>query len=644
MDRARTAVFIEPAQWGVRPGGLLGSGFTAARTIGKDDHPEAGFGDIPHRFLKTDHPGKALRALLIENQREGHDVWVFYTDRAPRNAASCPMPFRASLASIVGVRDESHSPPLIAPYEPRDLTLLPWEALRFVDFEKLEWNPREDYLQTYADWINRRGYSPYLLSVPDDDSPHANFADFLIDSGVLEKETRPFHQCKILAEIKRQPIPRDRSLSLLVDLSHFRNGYNGTMEYGRNLFQGMLAELGSSPFSRLEAVGEARHLEFHGISREHLIDPTDRTIFDVCFRPYQLDDSRSFSHLVLRARRYVISQLDAIGSRCDYIYESGMRFVQRLGLEAADGVVFISEYGLRDALEFFDAAPGKKPLRAILLGMEEATPIGGKGPSGRSSILVVGSWRYDHKMLHPVLDAVRKLSAAGGLDVHFHFLADLSGEASLPACVRYHTHDQTPAELDRLFASVDGFIFPSVYEGFGLPIAHAFRFGKPLLAADSEVNREIVTAYGGSGVTFFDQEADLADEILRFIDAPPEGNRPANPRDWRQVARETLEFLAECARAVPADSETRRLAREALLMHECRSGRLPDKAVVGKASTSAPGGGAGQSQPPLQAIRPTTKTILPRSLADTWIRSQDRLPAPVVRILRAIRKRLPEGK
>lgn len=644
MDRARTAVFIEPAHWGVRPGDLLGSGFTAARTIGKEEQAEGGFGDLPHRFLKTDHPGKALRALLIENQKAGNDVWVFHSDAVSGVTGAPSIPFRASLVSVVGVRDESHSPPLIAPWEPRELTLLPWEALRFVDFEKLEWNPREDYLRTYADWINRRGYSPYLCPVRDEDSPHANFADFLIGSGLLDKETRPFHRHKILTAIKSQPIPSDRPLSLLVDLTHFRNGYNGTMEYGRNLFQGMLAELGSSPFGRLKAVGEARHMEFHGISSEHLIDPTDRTVFDVCFRPYQLDDSRSFSHLVFRSRRYVISQLDAIGSRCDYIYESGMRFVQRMGMEAADGVVFISDYGLRDALEFFDLQDAEKPLRAILLGMEKPPPDVGEGPSGRRSWLAVGSWRYDHKMLRPVLDAVRKLSAAGGLDVDFHFLADLSGEASLPACVRYHTHDQTPVELDRLFASVDGFIFPSVYEGFGLPIAHAFRFGKPVLAADSEVNREIAAAYGGSGVTFYDREASLPDEILRFIDAAPVVNRPSNPRDWRQVARETLEFLAECAHAVPADSETRRLAREALLMHECRNGRLPDKAIVERASTSAAGGGSGQSHPPPQPVIPTTKTILPRSLADSWIRSQDRLPARVVRILRAIRKRLPEGK
>ncbi len=49
--------------------------------------------------------------------------------------------------------------------------------------------------------------------------------------------------------------------------------------------------------------------------------------------------------------------------------------------------------------------------------------------------------------------------------------------------------DQT---LGRLFAGCMATVFPSLYEGLGLPVLESYAFGKPALASDSSSLRELV--------------------------------------------------------------------------------------------------------------------------------------------------------
>ena len=57
------------------------------------------------------------------------------------------------------------------------------------------------------------------------------------------------------------------------------------------------------------------------------------------------------------------------------------------------------------------------------------------------------------------------------------------------------------AELSRLYASCDALIAASFAEGFGLPIVEAGHFGKPVLASDIPVFREV--GVGAAEAHFF---------------------------------------------------------------------------------------------------------------------------------------------
>lgn len=80
--------------------------------------------------------------------------------------------------------------------------------------------------------------------------------------------------------------------------------------------------------------------------------------------------------------------------------------------------------------------------------------------------------------------------------------------------------------LGDLFASCMATVFPSIYEGLGLPVLESYAFGKPVLAADTSAIKELVP----ERCRFDPYDAvSIADAMLRFRDDP-------------QVAHDSLAF------------------------------------------------------------------------------------------------------
>lgn len=72
----------------------------------------------------------------------------------------------------------------------------------------------------------------------------------------------------------------------------------------------------------------------------------------------------------------------------------------------------------------------------------------------------------------------------------------------------------TDDNLVRLYSNCDAFIFPSLYEGFGVPLLEAFASGVPVLAADIPVFREIAA---DAALYFYPHEPEDMAEQLQFL-------------------------------------------------------------------------------------------------------------------------------
>ncbi len=172
---------------------------------------------------------------------------------------------------------------------------------------------------------------------------------------------------------------------------------------------------------------------------------------------------------------------------------------KRLNVERADRIIAISEATKADLL---DCLPATKPenVEVIYHGIDLDSPLSLAPVSELPAryILFVGD-RSGYKNFYLVLEAFRhiarqddqlRLVLAGGgrLEVAEH-----------EAISRFGLHDKiihrnaSDAELNYMYQQAEFFLYPSLYEGFGLPILEAFRAGCPVLLSDTACFREIAT-------------------------------------------------------------------------------------------------------------------------------------------------------
>ena len=114
--------------------------------------------------------------------------------------------------------------------------------------------------------------------------------------------------------------------------------------------------------------------------------------------------------------------------------------------------------------------------------------------------------------------------------------------------------EDTPARVDEdlraLYASCRIFIYPSMYEGFGLPPLEAMACGAPVIASRIPAHMEVT----GSAATLFDPRSadELSQKILELLGDENArralslaGQKHAAKFSWERTARETLEVYAE---------------------------------------------------------------------------------------------------
>ena len=120
-------------------------------------------------------------------------------------------------------------------------------------------------------------------------------------------------------------------------------------------------------------------------------------------------------------------------------------------------------------------------------------------------------------------------------------------ERSLPG-LRWHRQVE-PDELHALYAACDFTVYPSLLEGFGLPVIESLWFGRPCVCANFGVMAENATGGGCLSADVRDPQA-LANAMLALADDHALRQRlaaqaVARPlKTWDEYAREILDCLA----------------------------------------------------------------------------------------------------
>jgi len=101
--------------------------------------------------------------------------------------------------------------------------------------------------------------------------------------------------------------------------------------------------------------------------------------------------------------------------------------------------------------------------------------------------------------------------------------------------------------LPALYSGASLFVYPSLYEGFGLPPLEAMACGAPVAVSRTSSLPEVV---GEAGVTFDPEKEEDMFQTLLFVLEKPELAEEMRTKGLRQAGRFSLEKSARRLRAV----------------------------------------------------------------------------------------------
>jgi len=180
----------------------------------------------------------------------------------------------------------------------------------------------------------------------------------------------------------------------------------------------------------------------------------------------------------------------------------------------ADAIIAISQHTKQDLLKFYPEAEGK--VTVIYHGIVNKGSAVSNTNSFGSYILYVGDrWHYKNftKLINaigPILNQNKDLTliCAGGGSFTEEELALLSNKGIVDQCRQMNADDQTLAQL---YQGAQLFVFPSLQEGFGLPILEAFTNNCPVVCSNTTSLPEV----GGEAAIYFDPHSE--DSIAKAI-------------------------------------------------------------------------------------------------------------------------------
>ena len=239
-----------------------------------------------------------------------------------------------------------------------------------------------------------------------------------------------------------------------------------------------------------------------------------------------------------------------------------LRFVTQKGLQKATHIIAVSEQTKSDILRRYSRVKGlSNKIEVIGEGYEHLESIIANDKFEKpfsEYLLYVGSSR-GHKNISGLLNAVflikNLLPPSWGVVLvgnlswmnkeQIHLIQKINSERK----IIHTTGWLSDADMSGFFRQASAFIFPSLSEGFGIPVLESFYYKIPLICSNQSALPEVA----GDAALYFNpnNSQDIGDKILFFIEnkdtlskeLTDKGNERLKLFGWEKAAKELLKYL-----------------------------------------------------------------------------------------------------
>jgi hypothetical protein len=323
-----------------------------------------------------------------------------------------------------------------------------------------------------------------------------------------------------LESILTEAFGNEGRMRLLLDCRGMQDAHNGTSQAILGFLDGF-AQL-RHPAFEITVTASVSAARFHSLTKRfrdfrfEYDQPTGRYFAAVLLnQPWRIG---TVAELHGCAVFVLFSILDTISWDIMYAAPKGLDHTWRSIAHSADGLLFISDFS-RQRFNFrFSPDPDIPQVVTYLsLSPEEIAPAPRGAPRLEEPYLLLFGNGLDHKCISPTLTTLRdafpytKIVVVGGED------------PATPGVTFFRSGLISEPDVNALVAYAAAIIYPSFYEGFGLPVAHGLAHGRIVIVRRSPLWWEIAAScrMPGQLVPFHDLIS-LVEAVGRALHGQPQ--------------------------------------------------------------------------------------------------------------------------
>lgn len=382
------------------------------------------------------------------------------------------------------------------------------------------------------------------------------------------------------------------SRTVLIDVSDLDPVWNGTSRNAVSFLQLISQRAHSNPdlpqfvVATREPAKSYFGLDALGLDTIDLDDGESRT-FDLGFALVPITQARQIIRLNETCAKWLVSHLDIIAIRSLLLSDSDSALKQTVidGLRFADRIITISDFSRDDLLAMFpveaenivdvievchegaDSQLAVQAFDGVMAGLDSLPSQFRNG-----FILVVGN-DYPHKQMLPTLEA---------LSGHSLPVVALGIEMSRSAkLIGFKSGNLSQSFIAALYRHASAIVYPSAYEGYGLPIADSALFDKPIVLNDTNVAHEITSSLNAQEKTrYFSRFSDIPEIIDELLMGFPNESHARGVRTLNEFNNEIFEHVIDLLdQPVDFDRLNTRFAYVRAISDYTASSRLSHPAV-----------------------------------------------------------------